>query len=113
MQSATKTVYSDDKPRTNVANALTLGLHQELPVTGWVSPVNNGPGFMTAHLEDTVNLWKTNTVTPELADYVLAGCEGICFANVTGAGFQFECDEPRETSIDWSTYLINSTIVRA
>ncbi|USW50064.1 hypothetical protein Slin15195_G033830 [Septoria linicola] len=85
MQSASRTVFTDDDPRHNVTNIMTLKMHQVIPTTGWVSPGNNGPGFMTAALRENVKGWQTNIVTPEISQGVLQGCEGICFANVTGA----------------------------
>ena len=111
MQSATKTGYDNDPVRRNVSNEIEVSMHQVLPVTGWVSPGDNGPGFMTDALRDNVNSWQTNILTPELYYAVAQGCEGICFANVTGAGFEFECAEPTITAIDWSRDLVNATAV--
>ncbi|KAI5368249.1 hypothetical protein Slin14017_G032850 [Septoria linicola] len=109
MQSASRTVFTDDDPRHNVTNIMTLNMHQVIPTPGWVSPGNNGPGFMTAALRENVKGWQTNIVTPEISQGVLQGCEGICFANVTGAGFDFECGDLQENTVNWSTDLINST----
>lgn len=112
MQSATKTGYDNDERRIAVQNAITANMHQEFPVTGWVSPGNNGPGFMTPELRENVKSWQTNLLAPELSDDLLEGCEGIYFTNVTGIGFEFECDEPRVTDIDWARFLVNETSVR-
>lgn len=111
MQSATKTEYDNDPARYNVSKAIMAATYDAIPVTGWVSPGNNGPGFMTDALRENVNSWRTDILNPEVVSGAIYGCDGVCFANITGAGFEFDCDEPVTTAIDWSQDLVNNTAV--
>ena len=59
---------------------------------------------------DTLKMWSQNG---GIYKNEWSGCDGLCYLNVTGFGFAFECDETQHSPINYGNKLAQQTGVTA
>ena len=100
MQRATSTYQALDapKPVSNVAGYV----NQTFPITGTVTGLNEQPGLMSHWMGDTLKMWSMQGgVYPNQ----WKGCEGLCFLQVPGIGFAFDCGDETAESVNFGQDL--------
>lgn len=94
LQKAFSTEIRQDNP---VQYNLTGYANTTIPLTGRVSGRGAQPGLLAKNFNDDLKIWAQGG---GLLPNSYAGCDGLCFLHVPGAGFEFDCSEPQETKIN-------------
>jgi hypothetical protein len=78
-------------------NNVTGYANMTIPNTGRISGVEGQSGLLAKNFNDALKIWSQGG---GLLPNAYSGCEGTCYLRVPGAGFEFDCSEPEETTID-------------
>lgn len=68
-----------------------------IPNTGRVSGRAAQPGLLAKNFNDNLKIWSQGG---GLLPNGYQDCDGLCYLNVPGGGFGFDCNEPQTLSID-------------
>lgn len=94
LQKAFSTEIRQDAP---VHYNLTGYANMTIPMTGRVSGRGAQPGLLAKNFNDDLKIWAQGG---GLLPNTYAGCEGLCYLHVPGAGFEFDCNEPQQATIN-------------
>ncbi|KAF7187829.1 hypothetical protein HII31_10729 [Pseudocercospora fuligena] len=101
MQSATVTEILEDAPNTKAT--IQTWSNDTIPLTG--KPTSRGGDVQISdYLADELYIWNQS---PRVLPYVgFDGCvNATCYAQVPGAGFEFDCEEPTQKATNWAQDL--------
>ncbi|KAL2062003.1 hypothetical protein VTL71DRAFT_6269 [Oculimacula yallundae] len=78
-------------------NTVTGYANMTIPNTGRISGVEGESGLLAKNFNDALKIWfQGGGQLPNAYN----GCEGTCYLRVPGAGFEFDCSEPEQVSLN-------------
>nr|POE74631.1 hypothetical protein CFP56_37162 [Quercus suber] len=98
----------DTEIRTDHAKFVNLTgyANETIPNTGRVSTRSSDPGLLAKNFNDDLKVWaQGGGVLPNS----YAGCDGLCYLHVPGAGFEFDCTAANVTSINYGNQTMAAT----
>ncbi|KAF7196558.1 Homocysteine S-methyltransferase 1 [Pseudocercospora fuligena] len=79
-----------------------------IPMTGRITGDSTVTGLLAKNWNDNLKIWSQGG---GLLPNNYAGCEGLCYLYVPGAGFEFDCTDAVELDIDYGVAVRNASAI--